>query len=232
MAEPDACAAAAGGSASLSGAFVLGKFGLVRRRNNLRFAALDFRVAGIDFVNDVGHGLPAVCIRLAFRLFGHGLQNTVRMNIAFRFDAEFFGVLFGCAYRKILDGVINQIVDQNIVVVFVHFVPQRAYFRCRTYGQKTGFVGNADADGRFGFVRRKSFAGPAADTDGAVIAAKSGVFGFAAFAAARRQKRYMPEQSSFIYHQLFVVILELTDGFRPLVNLVVVLVVQDNFCIR
>ena len=25
---------------------------------------------------------------------------------------------------------------------------------------------------------------------------------FAAFAAARRQKRYMPEQSSFIYHQL------------------------------
>ena len=126
---------------------VLGKFCLVRRRNNLRFAALNFRVAGVDFVNDVGHGLPAVRIRLAFRLFGHGLQNTVRMNIAFRFDAEFFGVLFGCAHHKILNGVIYQIVDQNIVVVFVHFVPQRTYFRRRAYGQKTGFVGNTDTDG-------------------------------------------------------------------------------------
>ncbi len=47
----------------------------------------------------------------------------------------------------------------------------------------------------------------------------------------RRQKTKKIYAGTKQFHlpPAFVVILELTDGFRPLVNLVVVLVVQDNF---
>lgn len=61
------------------------------------------------------------------------------------------------------------------------------------------------------------------------FAAKGGVFGLCGVCRRQKTKKIYAGTKQFHLPPAFVVILELTDGFRPLVYLVVVLVVQDDF---